>query len=114
MGASLRHLLAIGAARISTAAFPWWTVAINVLGSLAMGLFIGWMARRDGGTSDALRFFVATGLLGGFTTFSAFSLDFATLWQRGEVASAITYAALSVIVSLGAVFVGLWVARALP
>jgi CrcB protein len=112
-GASLRYLVNVGAARMSATLFPWWTIFINVLGSLAMGLVIGWLSRR-GGTSDTLRLFVATGLLGGFTTFSAFSLDFATLWQRGEVASAFAYAAASVIVSLVAVFVGLWVARALP
>jgi CrcB protein len=114
IGASLRHLVALAAGRLSATVFPWWTILINIVGSLAMGLFIGWLARRGGGTSDALRLFVATGVLGGFTTFSAFSLDFATLWQRGEVTIAFGYAAASVIVSLVAVFAGLWVARALP
>jgi CrcB protein len=113
IGASLRHLVNTGSARISASAFPWWTILINISGSLLMGLFIGWLARR-GGASDWLRLFVATGVLGGFTTFSAFSLDFATLWQRGELAGAFGYAAASVIVSLIAVFAGLWVARILP
>ncbi|MBS9720376.1 fluoride efflux transporter CrcB [Tianweitania sp. BSSL-BM11] len=113
VGASLRHLVNAGSARLTTTAFPWWTIVINILGSLIMGLLVGWLARRSG-TSDALRLFVATGMLGGFTTFSAFSLDFATLWQRGEVMGAFGYVAASVIVSLIAVFAGLWVARILP
>ncbi len=112
IGASLRHTVNMLAVRIVATSFPWWTIVINILGSLAMGLFIGWLARRSG-TSDALRLFVATGILGGFTTFSAFSLDFATLWERGQASAAFGYAAASVLLSLYAVFVGLWVARAL-
>jgi fluoride ion exporter CrcB/FEX len=57
-------------------------MAVNVVGSLALGLFVGYLARRSG-SSNELRLFVATGVLGGFTTFSAFSLDVATLWERG-------------------------------
>lgn len=113
IGACLRHLINTGAARLSTSAFPWWTIVINVVGCFVMGLFIGSLARR-GETSDGLRLFVATGVLGGFTTFSAFSLDFASLWQRGELFGALGYAIGSVILSLIAVFVGLWVARAFP
>jgi CrcB protein len=113
IGAALRHLVNLNAARIAATAFPWPTLVINVVGSLAMGLFVGWLTRRAG-SSDALRLFVATGLLGGFTTFSAFSLDFAFLWQRGALAGAFGYAATSVVLSLIAVFLGLWVARMLP
>jgi fluoride exporter len=113
IGASLRHLVNSAAARAGALSFPWHTLVINVVGSFAMGLFIGWLARRSG-SSDALRLLVATGVLGGFTTFSAFSLDFASLWQRGELAGAYAYAAGSVLLSLLAVFGGLWLARAMP
>ena len=113
LGASSRHLISLAAVRFGTSVFPWHTMAITIAGSLAMGLLIGWLGRRTG-TSDDLRLFLATGVLGGFTTFSAFSLDFAVLWQRGSLAGAFTYAAASVILSLIAVFVGLWVARVLP
>ena len=86
------------------------TLVVNVVGSLCMGLLIGWFAKR-GATSDELRLFLATGFLGGFTTFSAFSLDFASLWERGETMSAFSYAATSVVVSILAVFAGLWFMR---
>jgi CrcB protein len=85
-------------------------MAINVAGSFAMGVFVELLARRLG-ASNELRLFVATGVLGGFTTFSAFSLDFAVFWQRGEMAAAAGYALASVIGSLLAVFLGLWLAR---
>lgn len=114
IGASIRHLVNLLAVRLGAVSFPWWTIVINVVGSLVMGLFIGWLSRRSGAGGDALRLFVATGILGGFTTFSAFSLDFAVLWERGAIGSAFFYAAASVVLSLAAVFAGLWVARALP
>ena len=83
--------------------FPWGTAAVNVVGSFVMGAFIELLARRVGASSE-LRLFVATGILGGFTTFSAFSLDFAVLWERGAAAQAIGYAAGSVVISLLALF----------
>ena len=91
--------------------FPWGTLAINVAGSFAMGVFIEILARRFGGASNELRLFVATGILGGFTTFSSFSLDFAFLWERGAVGSALSYVVASVGASIVALFVGLWLAR---
>jgi CrcB protein len=75
-----------------------------------MGVFIGLLARRSH-ASNELRLFVATGLLGGFTTFSAFSLDFAALWERGAPLPALLYAAASVLGSLAALFLGLWLVR---
>lgn len=110
IGASIRHLVNLGSLKLIGPLFPWGTMAINIVGSLAMGLFIGWLARRAG-TSNELRLFVATGILGGFTTFSAFSLDFAVLWERGTPAPALAYAFVSVVGSLLALFVGLWLAR---
>lgn len=112
IGAGIRHLTNIGAMRLVGSNYPWGTMAINILGSFAMGLFIATMARR-GGTNE-VRLFVATGILGGFTTFSAFSLDFATLWERGATLPAFGYALASVIGAIIALFLGLWLARSLP
>jgi fluoride exporter len=77
-----------------------------------MGIFIELLARRFNASND-LRLFVATGILGGFTTFSAFSLDFIVLWERGAVLPALGYALGSVVFSITALFLGLWLARSL-
>ncbi len=111
IGAGLRHLMNLAALRLLGPGFPWGTLAINVAGSFAMGVFIEILARRFGGASNELRLFVATGILGGFTTFSSFSLDFAFLWERGAVGSALSYVVASVGASIVALFVGLWLAR---
>lgn len=111
VGASLRHLTGLAALRLAGPAFPWGTVIVNVLGCFVMGAFVELLARRYG-ASNELRLFVATGLLGGFTTFSAFSLDFAVLFERGTFVPALLYAALSVLGSLAALFVGLAAVRA--
>ncbi|ESY74994.1 fluoride efflux transporter CrcB [Mesorhizobium sp. M1050] len=109
IGAGIRHLTSMGALRLVGPNYPWGTMAINIVGSFAMGLFIAILARRGG--SNELRLFVATGMLGGFTTFSAFSLDFATLWERGATLPAFGYALASVIGAIIALFLGLWLAR---
>ena len=109
LGATARHWIGLLALRQFGPGFPWGTMIVNVSGSLAMGLLIGWLVKQ-GGTSN-LRLFAATGFLGGFTTFSAFSLDFANLWRSGDVASAFSYAAASVLLSLLAVFAGLMIMR---
>ena len=93
-----------------TANFPWATLAANVLGSLAMGLLFGLLA-RNGGASDAVRLFLGVGLLGGFTTFSAFSLEMLQLIQRGSTGMAMTYALVSVLAGLAALYLGLLVMR---
>lgn len=110
IGASLRHVVNLGSLRLAGPGFPWGTMAINIVGALLMGVFVGLLARR-GGSSEALRLFVATGILGGFTTFSAFSLDFAVLWERGATLPAMGYVLASVLGSLAAIFLGLWLAR---
>ena len=112
IGAGLRHLANIAALRAFGPGFPWGTMGINVAGSFAMGLFIELLARKFG-ASNELRLFIATGILGGFTTFSAFSLDFATLTGRGELASAAFYAIASVVFSILALFAGLWLGKGL-
>jgi fluoride exporter len=110
IGAGLRHLANLAALRLFGPNFPWGTMGINILGSLAMGIFIEMLMRRVG-TSNELRLFVATGILGGFTTFSAFSLDFVVLYERGAMGQALVYALASVILSILAVFAGLWLVR---
>lgn len=112
IGASARHLVNLGALRLVGPNFPWGTMAINIAGSFAMGVFIELLGRRFN-ASNELRLFVATGILGGFTTFSAFSLDFAVLWERGAALPALAYALASVVGSLLAIFAGLWLARGL-
>ena len=81
--------------------FPWWTLAVNVVGSLVMGIVAAALLLRGG--SDELRALIGTGVLGGFTTFSAFSLDFSQLIERGEPATALAYAGASVALSLAGV-----------
>lgn len=111
IGASLRYLSGLAILRIAGPAFPYGTLFVNVVGSFIMGLIIAWLAKRTGGSSAELRLFLATGLLGGFTTFSAFSLDFANMWQRGDTTAAFTYVLASVFISVLAIFAGLWLAR---
>ncbi len=78
-----------------------------------MGLLIGWLVKRAGGSSQEIRLFLATGLLGGFTTFSAFSLDVVNLWEKGAIAAVFGYVFASVVFSILAVFTGLWIVRSL-
>ncbi|SDU20507.1 fluoride efflux transporter CrcB [Stappia sp. ES.058] len=115
LGAGSRHLVNQAALRWVGPGFPVGTLTVNILGSLAMGLLIGWLAARTspGGTGAGLRLFLATGVLGGFTTFSAFSLDVVFLWERGQPMAALGYAAVSVAASLVALLAGLWGMRAL-
>ncbi len=110
IGASARHLVNFAALRLLGPSFPWGTMVINILGSLLMGVFVELLVRRFG-SSNELRLFVATGILGGFTTFSAFSLDFAVLFERGAMVSAFGYAIASVVLSILALFFGLWLVR---
>lgn len=105
LGAGLRHGFNIAVPRFLGLAFPWHTVLVNVLGSFLMGVLIAWLAGRPD-ESASLRLFLATGVLGGFTTFSAFSLDFFTLWERGNVLAAFGYVLVSVVVSLLAIYAG--------
>ncbi len=114
LGGALRHGVNVACARVLGLAFPWGTLAINVAGSLAMGLVVGWLATRlDAGWSQSLRLFLTTGILGGFTTFSAFSLDAVTLWQRGESGAALAYVGGSVVAAIGALALGLAAMRSL-
>jgi CrcB protein len=112
LGVGARHL--VGAAMLARLGpgFPWWTLSINIAGSLAMGLLIASLARSGG--SEAARLFFGVGVLGGFTTFSAFSMEFWTLFERGESAQAFAYVAASVIGAIAACGLGLLVMRQVP
>ena len=112
IGAAARHLVNIGALRLLGPGFPAGTMVVNVAGGLLMGLLAGYFAFRFSTGGQALRLFLASGVLGGFTTFSAFSLDAVLLWERGEMASAVVYVLGSVILSVLALVLGLWLMRA--
>jgi CrcB protein len=106
IGAVLRHGLNLAGARLFGTDFPYATLFINVSGSLIMGLAAGYFAFR-GGASQHVRLFLTTGILGGYTTFSAFSLEVAVLWERNAVVLAGLYAVGSVALSVVALFAGL-------
>lgn len=109
-GAALRHLVSLGALRALGPNWPWGTMTVNIVGSLLMGFLTAWLAFRvDGGRE--LRLLLGTGLLGGFTTFSAFSLETALMIERREWTAAAAYSALSVALCVAALFAGLLVAR---
>lgn len=94
-------------------AFPWATLTVNVIGSLAMGLLAGWLARfgPDSASAEPYRLLLGVGLLGGFTTFSAFSLEMTMLLQRGQAVSAFFYISASVFMGLVALQIGLLMTR---
>lgn len=110
LGASGRYFFAAQALRLMGPGFPWGTLGVNILGSLAMGVLVEALALRFS-ASPELRVFLVTGLLGGFTTFSAFSLDVSLMMQKGEMLSTGLYVAASVGGSVLALFFGLWIAR---
>ncbi|HYD15447.1 MAG TPA: fluoride efflux transporter CrcB [Hyphomicrobium sp.] len=112
IGGLARHFLNTWVTALMGTGFPHGILAINIIGSTAMGLVAGWFAFR-GAEVPELRLFLATGILGGFTTFSAFSLDTALLLERGETMLAATYVMASVVLSVLGLFVGLWAMRIL-
>ena len=111
LGAALRHGVNLLSARMLGTAFPYATVFENVSGSLAMGLIAGYFAFRSGGAHQHWQLFLTTGILGGYTTFSAFSLDAALLYERGALGLAEIYVLGSVALSIAGLFAGLALAR---
>ncbi len=110
IGAAGRYLIGILALRLMGPGFPWGTLAVNILGSFLMGVIIVTLALRFS-ASQEFKTFLTTGILGGFTTFSAFSLDFATLVERKANTLAMLYLGSSVLLSILALFAGLALAR---
>ncbi len=110
LGSSLRHTINLLSARLLGTAFPYHTFIINITGSTIMGLIAGYLALK-GDASQPWRLFLMTGILGGYTTFSAFSLDTALLYERGDVALAVFYVVGSVVISIVGLFAGLALVR---
>ncbi|CCD94360.1 Camphor resistance protein CrcB [Bradyrhizobium sp. ORS 375] len=111
-GASLRHMINMAAARALGTDFPYGTFIINITGSTVMGLIAGYLTFK-GGATQHWRLFLMTGILGGYTTFSAFSLDTALLYERGAVGLAAAYVLGSVGISIAGLFAGLALVRVL-
>lgn len=111
IGAGARHLVGRAALALAGPGWPWGTLTVNIAGGLLMGLIAGTLARGGGG--EAARLLLGTGVLGGFTTFSAFSLEVATMMERGALVAAALYAGLSVAGAVAALFGGLALARGL-
>ena len=110
-GGAARHAVNMAVARLGLA-FPWGTFAVNVAGSFLMGVLTAWFAVRTGLPQPA-RLFLTTGVLGGFTTFSAFSLDAALMWERGALGPLAAYVAGSVALSVIGLFAGMAAVRLL-
>lgn len=112
VGAGARFAIGQMVASRTASSFPYATIGVNLGGCLAMGMLAAWLAR--GGGEESLRLLLGVGMLGGFTTFSAFSLDWWQLMERGATGAAMAYLALSVIGALAAFAVGLALVRMLP
>ncbi|HEY4089542.1 MAG TPA: fluoride efflux transporter CrcB [Bryobacteraceae bacterium] len=110
LGSVLRHAINVKGPVFWGVQYPWSTVFVNIVGSLAMGLVAGWFALR-GHSGQLPRLFLTTGLLGGFTTFSTFSLDASLLLERGEIWMAMAYVVGSVVAGIIALFAGLAIMR---
>ncbi|WP_425073672.1 fluoride efflux transporter CrcB [Sagittula sp. S175] len=110
LGASGRYMTGLMMTRLMGKGFPWGTLTVNIVGSFAMGVLVVILAHFGG---NRFAPFLMTGVLGGFTTFSAFSLDAVTIYERGQLGLAAGYVAASVVVSIAALFAGLLLARSL-
>lgn len=112
VGSMARYGVGLAAARIAPgSAWPWATLTVNVVGGLLMGLLVGWMTQRGGADQENIRVLAGVGVLGGFTTFSAFSLETALMIERRQYGLAAAYVGLSVVIAIGALMVGLLIAR---
>ena len=112
IGSALRHGSALVAARWFGTGLPYGTLFVNIFGSFVMGLITEYWALKSG-LPQPVRLFLTTGIIGGFTTFSTFSLDTAVLWERGQSLATLAYVLGSVVVSISALFAGLAVVRTL-
>lgn len=115
LGGGIGSALRYGVGRAALAGFglnfPVGTLAVNVIGCFVMGALAEWLALHDAGVSQDTKLFLTTGILGGFTTFSAFALDSAVLWQRGATGAAVFYVLASLVLSVGGLFAGMALLR---
>ena len=111
LGSMARYGTGVLVGRMWSDSFPLATMLINIVGSLAMGLFIGFLARTTPGWQADARLFVAVGIFGGFTTFSSFSLDTIAMFERGEIVPALIYVLGSVVIGIAALYAGLLMMR---
>jgi CrcB protein len=101
---------AIAVGPIAASTFPWATLTVNVVGSLLMGMLVGWLARHSAG-GESWRLLLGVGVLGGYTTFSSFAMEFGLFVERGQLGLGALYVGLSLLVGFGALFAGLAVMR---
>ncbi|WP_395945869.1 fluoride efflux transporter CrcB [Brevundimonas sp.] len=112
LGSMARYGLGLTAARLApNAGWPLGTFAANLIGGLVMGLLVGWLAFKGGAQQETIRLFAAVGVLGGFTTFSSYSLEAVQMIERRQLGLAAAYVVGSVVLALAALFVGLVIAR---
>ncbi len=111
IGALSRYHFGRMAGHLMGTGWPWGTFGVNIIGGFLMGALAGWLTRHGSGGGETLRLLIGVGILGGFTTFSAFSLEAALMIERGQWAGAALYGAASVALSVGALFVGLMLTR---
>ncbi|MEJ8308961.1 fluoride efflux transporter CrcB [Agrobacterium larrymoorei] len=112
IGSVARYLVGLWATRLAGPHFPWGTLTVNVVGAFAIGLLVEMVARRFDASTE-MRAFIVTGILGGFTTWSSFTLDTMVLFERGEIGLSALYLLASLLVSFAAIFAGLALGRAL-
>lgn len=112
IGSVCRYLTGLFMTRLFGPSFPWGTITVNIIGSFAIGLLTELVARRLNASME-LRLLIVVGFLGGFTTFSSFSLDTVALIEKGALMTALTYVAASLFVSLAATFGGFTLGRAI-
>lgn len=112
LGSVARYLVGLGMTRLMGVSFPWGTLTVNIVGSFAIGILTELVVRRFDASTE-LRLLLVVGILGGFTTFSSFSLDTMALVERGATASAVAYVGASIVLSLSAAFGGLLLGRSL-
>jgi CrcB protein len=111
LGASGRHLISTVTFKHFGPGFPVGTLAANIIGSALMGILVGWLAFKGAEASQSVRLFLGVGLLGGFTTFSAFSLESFLMLERKSYGAFISYVSASVVMSVAALALGLWASR---